>query len=402
MEPLERALNRLRRAIEFADDDLLRMLFADTFLRQLPVPQLREILAGLRREHGSCTAFEIREKESQTSAQVRLRFESDCRLDGQLAIESDPPHRITFLRFGLPRFEADSWDEIEAELRRLPGRTSFELRDLTGDRPLARWEAEQAVGVGSTSKLMILAPLLSDLASGHRRWDEVLVLEERDLSLPSGILQDWPPGSPLTLTTLVALLLSYSDNTAADLLLRVLGRERVEEFARTHGIGAPEANRPFYSTRGLFNLLNGPESARGEYLAAGEDLRRELLATAERRGPGPWPGDELPWPEGFDWFLSASDVIRLLGQIRRELEKSEIARRLFGMNDGGLSSDEWSFAGFKGGSSPGRLALATLLQDAEGRWVAACFACNATPATLNVEKCSQLTKRATDLALDSG
>lgn len=46
-------------------------------------------------------------------------------------------------------------------------------------------------------------------------------------SLPGGILQNWPKGAPLTLHTLAGLMISQSDNTAADTLLEILGRDVV-------------------------------------------------------------------------------------------------------------------------------------------------------------------------------
>jgi hypothetical protein len=401
MDPFSLTLEGLQRCIEIRTDEQIRNVFTEAFLSQLPVSQLRELLAQMHKDYGSCIGYTILERQSENSARIRLVFENGCRMDGRVAINSQNPPKITLLLFGFPSLASDSWNEIEKDIGLLPGQSSFEIQDLSAGKPLARLHSDRALGIGSLSKLLILGLLLSEVSSRHRRWEDVLVLEERDLSLPTGILQDWPVGSLLTLDSLVVLLLSVSDNTAADLLLRVLGRERVEEYAHTHGIGDPDRTKPFFSTRGLFNLLDGPESVKRQYLAAGESERRDLLKAAEARAPNRWAGDSCVWPDGFDWYLSASDIIALLDQIRLELDASGTAKCIFGMNDGGLSSSRWSFAGFKGGSSPGRLALATLLQDVQNRWVAACLIVNATPETLNVENCAKLVKRATDLALSS-
>ena len=61
-------------------------------------------------------------------------------------------------------------------------------------------------------------------------------------------MHTWPEGSPLTLHTAAVLLVSLSDNTAADLLLAELGRDRVEASLDGAGVGKHPMLRPFLST----------------------------------------------------------------------------------------------------------------------------------------------------------
>ncbi|MBA3832373.1 MAG: serine hydrolase [Chthoniobacterales bacterium] len=56
--------------------------------------------------------------------------------------------------------------------------------------------------MGSACKLYILGELLRAVKAGERSLSDVVPLEARALSLPSGSLQKWPVGSPLTLHTL--------------------------------------------------------------------------------------------------------------------------------------------------------------------------------------------------------
>ena len=78
--------------------------------------------------------------------------------------------------------------------------------------------------MGSAFKLGVLKALKEQIAGGRHSWDEVAELTAPDLSLPSGIIQGWPMGAPLTLHSLAALMISISDNTATDVLMRVVGR----------------------------------------------------------------------------------------------------------------------------------------------------------------------------------
>ena len=94
-----------------------------------------------------------------------------------------------------------------------PGQTSVAVARLGDGAPelIASIEPDRPLAIGSAFKLFILAELSRQVAAGERRWSDVVTLDRR--SIPSGVLQGWPRGSPLTLHTLAALMISQSDNT---------------------------------------------------------------------------------------------------------------------------------------------------------------------------------------------
>src|SRR6185436_600599 len=100
---------------------------------------------------------------------------------------------------------------------------------------LVERDGDQALAIGSAFKLYVLGALARDVAEGKRHFDDTLRLEQRWMSMPSGKLQKWPVGTPLTLASAAALMISESDNTATDHLLFTLGRERVEAMLREMG-----------------------------------------------------------------------------------------------------------------------------------------------------------------------
>jgi hypothetical protein len=69
---------------------------------------------------------------------------------------------------------------------------------------------------------------------------------------------------------------------------------------------------------------------------------------------------------------------------------------MLAINSGGLSIADWPYCGFKGGSSPGRIAFAVVLQSAAGEWLSIALIQNTTPAQLRVEVVAQILKRAAD------
>lgn len=150
--------------------------------------------------------------------------------------------RIVLLREGIqPRFTNLSLEQIVQKIRALPGQTSLLVR---GNQEIVAYNADQPLAVGSAFKLLVLQALRQQIQAGQHQWDEVVRLKPEWKSLPSGLLQTWPSGTPITLQSLATLMISLSENTATDALIDIVGRETLEElFPR---------NQPF-----LTNLSSG-------------------------------------------------------------------------------------------------------------------------------------------------
>src|SRR5690606_30405286 len=102
------------------------------------------------------------------------------------------------------------FDEILADLAALAPKSSLLVTE-NGVERFAR-EPEAELAVGSAFKLGVLKALKDQIAAGQHSWDEVAELAASDISMPSGMIQAWPVGAPLTLHTLAALMISISDN----------------------------------------------------------------------------------------------------------------------------------------------------------------------------------------------
>ncbi|HCB74619.1 MAG TPA: serine hydrolase, partial [Sphingomonas bacterium] len=108
----------------------------------------------------------------------------------------------------------DSFAAIVAEAAKLPGTVGFGVYALEDPAPraLAEHRGEAAAPIGSAFKLWVLAELAAQVAEGKHRWEDVAPLAPA--SLPSGITQGWPAGTPMTLQSLATLMISISDNSA--------------------------------------------------------------------------------------------------------------------------------------------------------------------------------------------
>lgn len=307
---------------------------------------------------------------------------------------------LLFLAWSGPAAAQPAAADVRAvfgEMVGLPGEVSLAAARLeeAGPADFLTEKADRPMAVGSAFKLFVLAELVRQVKSGERRWSDVVPLGTP--SLPSGLLQDWPKGSPITLHSLAALMVSRSDNSAADTLLTVLGRDKVERLLPELGVRAPERNRPFLSTREAFALKFGDPALLGRWKAAGEAGRRALLPQLERFDPAALDPKRIggrPREIGtVEWFASAADLVRTLDWLRRSGDRT--ALDLLAINTGlgrGLAKD-FDYFGFKGGSEPGVLNLSFLLRARSGRWMAVSATWNNEAAPLDEARFAALMGR---------
>lgn len=273
-----------------------------------------------------------------------------------------------------PRTPAESMAEIEEELAALGEGARVLVQLDAGDGPvtvLARGD-DQAAPLGSVFKLYVLLAVATAVADGELTWDEPLTVTEEVRSLPSGELQDAEEGTTLPVREAALKMISISDNTATDMLIQRVGRERVEDAVALAAHHDPSLLRPFRTTKEMFEIAWGanPELT-ARWTEGDEAERRELLAeidglpltvTVET-----FPADRVAWNSGMDWFASAGDVARVHEMLHR-LEDPEIEPILTtnpGVDTTEFAAD-WPRLAFKGGSAPGVLAGSWLGESADG------------------------------------
>lgn len=230
-------------------------------------------------------------------------------------------------------------------------------------------EAERPVPLGSAFKLYVLGAVTNAVAAGDVAWTDEIVITDELKSVPSGVLQNQANGSTTTVREAAELMISISDNTATDLLINLLGRERVEQAQAIYGHSQPELNIPFLTTREWAAMKIGPaaDELRAAYLAADEAGRRAILSDlADVRA------DSLPVtafldpiePDRLEWFGTLLDLCRVHVLLQEKaLEPGlEPVAEILSLNPG-VPSDDWDYIAFKGGSEPGLVTVSWLVAD---------------------------------------
>ena len=378
------------------DETAPARFFSPAFLAQVPPQQVTAISAQLKASYGRAKAASRIEADGPMAGTVLVAFER-ATVRMTLAVDPRPPHLVSGLRVVGAESSAADVPALFGEIVGLPGEVSLAAARLeeTGPANFLTQKAERPLAIGSAFKLFVLAELVRQVKAGERRWSDVVPLGAP--SLPSGLLQDWPKGSPLTLHSLAALMISRSDNSATDTLLAVLGRDRVESLLPALGVRAPERNRPFLSTREAFALKLGDPARLAEWKSADEAGRRALLArlagtAASGLDParlGGRPGEIA----AVEWFASPADLVRTLDWLRRSGDSTALDLLAINPGLGPALAGDFAYFGFKGGSEPGVLSMTFLLRNREGRWLAVSAIWNDEDAALDEPRFAALMSR---------
>jgi beta-lactamase class A len=166
--------------------------------------------------------------------------------------------------------------------------------------------------------------------------------------MPSGFLQTWPDGSPLTIHSLASLMISQSDNTATDVLLDLVGRANVEKVA--------PSSTPFLSTREAFALKeHANASLLARFRAGDEAARRSVLTEIAKMKLGNDHSTE-PYALDVEWHIGARKLCDLLSRNK--------AIPALHINPGVATASQWDLVAYKGGSEPGVLNYSTWVEKA--------------------------------------
>ena len=369
--------------------------FTPRFLEQVPPAQVKEVLTTLRQQAFGGAKVELVGEDgaaTDTSLSVVIRGRGTTRqLNVFLAVD-EKTHKIGGLLFspagGVEIGDVGDWDAFAGKLGELAGGVNFgcyeivlaDAADPNGPTrlvPIYEFREHLRLALGSTFKLWVLLTLAERIAAGEMTWETSLPVREEWKSLPSGVTQLQPAGFEMTLADHGAKMISISDNTATDHLIRHLGREAVEatmdRFVRDGGPGSP-----FLTTREIFTIkLAADRTLPERYAAADEATRRAMIAPDGEVGVG---GPNLllaaAWAkpveiERVEWFATPEEICRTFAAIHRlEGEPGmEPLSRAIRINPGvPLDAAAWKSVAFKGGSEPGVLNLTFLMERADGRW----------------------------------
>ncbi len=383
---MKQAGTRLQTLLNKYDETDLQW-FTPDFFQVVPREKLIEGLKFNSKQLGLIQRVRLCKIIDPWSGELELIGADDKRMRIMVRLETGPQSRFNYVLFSPIDMADDTWAKLESDLARLPGKNAVSVWKLTPQlEKLFSRNATEPLAVGSSLKLLILSLLTDEIAAGKRQWTDVIALREDVRSLPSGQLQDWPVGSPVTLHTLATLMLSRSDNTAADHLMLALGREALEEHQKKANILQPERNRPFLRTNELFKLklvLTPQQSL--SFLQRTPESKRAYLPELDKIPLGSPRMLEVPQNiDQIEWFFCTEDLARLLDRLRQSPVQANALPLLAITRPFDIDDFAWKYLGFKGGAEVGVLNLSLLGQlRSNSGWYAFSFTWNDAEKPLN-------------------
>jgi len=341
-------------------------MFTEDFLKTVTEKRLHEIISFYQNEVGSFTRVETLKDG------YKLHFVKGT-VPASLSINEK--NLISGLWFGVPEKSEDSFAAILEAFKKSPDRTSVcvlrykvpataeagqtaasQSENSLQPEVVAELNASQPMGIGSTFKLYLLKALEDDVAAGRRSWTDIIELREDWKSFPSGILQDWNPGSRHSLETLAGLMISISDNTATDHIFNLLGAETVRKYL-------PETCKDTFNTGQLLKMkFFYPEKA-AEFIKADQKGKDAILREMDSIIPASiasyssiYTLDKPVLIDELEWFVSTRKLCETIWTLR------DSTRIRINAASGLINRADWHIAGFKGGSEPGVINYTWLLQ----------------------------------------
>ena len=154
--------------------------------------------------------------------------------------------------------------QILTRLGQLPGDICFYYQDLS-DGSRLELSAQLPVVAASVIKLPVLVCAFEQAKQGKLDLQAKITLRQQD-KLPScGALKALHNGLEVTVEDLCVLMIILSDNTATNLLIRLLGMDAVNDCMRRLGLQTSTLRRLLFdseaSARGLENTVTAGEMA---------------------------------------------------------------------------------------------------------------------------------------------
>ena len=287
--------------------------FDATFLAQVTPSQLNAVLATLSGP-GPVTLVKLTSVEA--TSLVGLVAFGMVRYTFHLSV--DPTGRIDGLLFTPANLIPHSWAAIDDDLRSVAPQVSLLAARVGTDgtcTPVHAMAAGTPRPLGSMFKLFVLGALATAIQQHKVRWDQEVTVTAGSKVGGSGTLDTAPAGTALSVQQAAVKMISVSDNTAADLLLRLVGRPAVEAQVRRWSSHA-SLDDPFLTVSELFALkYDDYPSLATHYLSLGPAARARYLAStvdhvptgAERQSTSPRPSPPssgspppttcaAPWP----------------------------------------------------------------------------------------------------------
>src|SRR5207245_3267713 len=175
---------------------------------------------------------------------------------------------------------------VVQDIERLAGRFSGVLgvwsHSLTSGE-MVEWNAQDVFPAASAIKLPILYEVYRQAGEGRYQLTDTRTVEAADIVPGSGVLKDLTPGVALPVRDLATLMIVVSDNTAANLMIDLVGIDAINHSMEALGLTATVMEYKFF---------HAPPNSRGAR-STPADLGRLMTQIADHKVLTPGACEEM-------------------------------------------------------------------------------------------------------------
>jgi len=177
--------------------------------------------------------------------------------------------------------------ELRADVRtlaaRLPASSAVEVMDLSTGYS-AGYNQSRSMPAASTIKIPVMIEVFKQLEAGRFNLQRHVTLLASDKDYGSGELCDLPVDTTYPVSELLEKMIDISDNTATNMLIRLVGRQRINRTMRELGLRHTVLTSDVRTTS--WNV-------RQELRSSPSDMVRLLELMAKRRLVDAWASGEM-------------------------------------------------------------------------------------------------------------
>lgn len=176
---------------------------------------------------------------------------------------------------------------MRTQIRRIathfPGDAAFEVLDLSSGLT-AGYNADVSMPAASTIKIAVMVEVFKKLEGGAFTFDRHVTLHASDRDDGSGDLAFAPIGSSYTVSDLLSRMIDVSDNTAANMLIRLVGRRNINRTMYELGL---------HHTWLSSSIHTDDWMVRDQLRSSPADMVRLLRLMAERKLIDAWSSNQM-------------------------------------------------------------------------------------------------------------
>lgn len=341
----------------------LNYVFDDKFIKRFGIEKLKKLFKDLYLQTGSVIKLSTVSFINEYQGDFFFLTEKGYIIPLTIGINQNGKINLFAVREAFK--ETLSTQDIIEKIKALSyEKKGILIKKLTQiEETLYSFNEDDLFAVGSVFKLFIL----SYLAENEKRWDRVIKIAKNNKSLLSLVSSKYPDQAPLTIFSLAYHMIAEDDNTATDILIDYIGREKLEAYIKT--LTANYAlNTPLLKISEVLKIKAKPSIAE-RYQKASESEKRRLVNSLNNEEID-ISNVEFSTPSfipTIGWFLSPNDICKLMDHLRI-LNHPFVEAILSANTLLDTKSASYLWAGFKGSKEEGVLSLNWLLQRKDNRY----------------------------------